>query len=312
MNSRFFNISVFIMWLLTMTWLITQKMIPSFWVGQPPSYQTILEAQQREPPVGWTMLLNDKRLGWALSSVVTQDRGSEEIKALDQGPKEIHSWVHFDNLPIQELTAGWNRAIFRLIDQSTEQLAMDVHNSLTIDSLGKLLRFDSRVQLEATKNVLRMQGVVQGTQLHVELHSGDFAYSAEAALPQNALLSDALSPQTQLPNLAKGQTWTVPVLSPFRPTSSAMEILYAVVEEKEPIYWDSDMHDAWVVTYKNDPGVSFESDSGKRGKLWVLEDGTVIKQQVLIFDSKLCFIRMNRQESERLEKKCQKKLDNDE
>ncbi len=75
MYSRFFNIAVCLMWISTMTWLITQKVVPSLWVGQPPSYQTILEAQQRESPVGWIVWLNDKKLGWALSTLEVQTQG---------------------------------------------------------------------------------------------------------------------------------------------------------------------------------------------------------------------------------------------
>lgn len=299
MYSRIFNIAVCLMWFATMTWLVTQKVMPSLWVGQPPSYQTIVEAQQCEPPVGWTMWLNNKRLGWALSTLGDQT----------QGPREIRSWVHFDELPLQELTSGWSRALFRLIDQPADKLAMDVKSTLTIDTLGKLLRFDSRVQLLPLNNVLRMQGIVDGSQLHVEIRSGDFSYSTDVPMPQNALLSDSLSPQTQLPNLATGQTWTVPALSPLRPTSNMMEILHAKVEGKEPIYLNGEIEDARVVVYRGDPGNSFADNSAVRGKLWVLDNGTVIKQQAVIFDSTLSFVRMSADETDKLLKKCQEILE---
>lgn len=302
MYSRFFNIAVCMLWLSTMTWLINQKVMPALWIGQPPNYRTILQAQEREPPVGWNLWINNKKLGWALSTLEDQL----------QGPKEIRSRVHFDQLPIQELTSGWNRALLRLIEQPSGKFEMDAQSTLTIDPLGKLLRFDSKIYLEPLSNVLRMQGIVDGQRLHVEIRSGDFSYSTDAPLPQHALLSDTLSPQTQLPNLATTQTWTVPVVSPLKSTSSLIEILHATVEEKEPIYWNGEIHDAWLVVYRNDPGFGFGSNSAIRGKLWVLGDGTVIKQQAMIFDSVLSFIRMSRDETAWLVKKCQAQAENDE
>ncbi|MGD0654175.1 MAG: hypothetical protein ABSA16_07530 [Thermoguttaceae bacterium] len=301
MYSRFFNIAVCLMWLSTMTWLITQKVMPSLWVGQPPNYQTIIESQKREP-VGWKLWINNKQLGWALSTLEEQG----------QGPKEIRSYIHFNELPLEEFTSGWGRALFRLIEQPSDKYEMDVQNTLTIDSLGKLLRFDSKIQLDPLNTVLRMQGIVDGPKMHVEVRSGDFSYTSDVSLPQHALLNDALSPQTQLPNLAVGQTWTVPAISPLRPMSNLMEILHATVEEKEPIYWNSVIYDAWLVVYRNDPGMSFGANSRTRGKLWVLEDGTVIKQQAMIFDCLLSFVRMSSAETARLVKKCKQRAENDE
>jgi hypothetical protein len=298
MYSRFFNITVCLMWLSTMTWLITQKVAPSLWVGKPPDYKTILEAHELNPTVGWILWLNNKQLGWALNTLEFQY----------QGPKEIRSWVHFDELPLQELTSGWSRALLKLIEQPADNLKMDVKSILTIDTLGKLLRFDSRVQVDPYKSVLRMQGIVDKLQLHVEIRSGDFTYSADVPLPQQALVTDSITPQSQLPNLAKGQAWTVPAVSPLRPSNNLMEMLQATVEGQGQVIWNDEPHDAWLVVYRSDPAVSFKSDYNVRGRLWVLDDGDVIKQQIMIFDSTLLFERMSREQSERLLKKC-KELD---
>ena len=301
MYSRFFNVVVCLMWLLTMSWLITQKVLPALWVGQPPSYQAIVDAQKKEP-VGWSLWINDKQLGWALSTVREQD----------QGPKEIRSYIHFDELPIEQLTSGWSRALFRLIEQPSGKYEMDVQNVLTIDSLGKLLRFDSRIQLQPLRNILRMQGVVDGQQLQVEIRSGNFSYSCDVSLPQNAMLNDALSPLTRLPNLSIGQSWAVPALNPLRPTASLMEVLRATVEEKEPIYWNSRIHNAWLVVYRSDPVAGYGAKTGNRGKLWVLDDGTVIKQQAMIFDSILSFVRMSGDEAARLAKEHRQRAEDEE
>jgi hypothetical protein len=289
MYSRFFNAAVCVMWLLTMGWLITQKVLPTLWVGQPPSYQAIVDGQ-RDEPVGWSLWINDKRLGWALTTVDEQG----------EGPKEIRSCIHFDDLPLEELASSWGRALFRLIEQPSGRYRMDVQSVLTIDSLGKLLRFDSKIQLDPLQNILRMQGIADGQQLHVEIRSGNFSYSCDISMPQHAMLNDALSPLARLPHLAAGQSWAVPALNPLRPTASLVEVLRATVEEKEPIFWDKDIRDAWVVVYRGDPGAGFGAKSANRGKIWVLDDGTVIKQEARIFDSILRFVRLSGPETARL------------
>jgi hypothetical protein len=91
----------------------------------------------------------------------------------------------------------------------------------------------------------------------------------------------------------------------LRPSNNLMEMLQAKVEGMEPVYWNDETCDVWLVVYRTDPGVSFKSNSNVRGRLWVLEDGDVIKQQIMIFDSTLVFERMSREKSEQLQKKLQ-------
>jgi hypothetical protein len=301
MYSRFFNIVVCLMWLTTMTWLITQKVVPAIWVGQPPNYQTILEAYRQEPQVGWNLYFNNKPLGWALNT----------LEGPDAGPKEIHSYVHFHELHLEELTSGWGRALFRMMEQPDGVYDMDIQSMLTIDSLGKLSRIDMKIRLEPVHSVLRMHGVIDGMQLHIDVHCGDFSYATDVPLPQYALLSDALTPQSQLPNLATGQTWTVPALNPLRPASNLVEMYYATVEGKEMIQWGGEMRDTWLVVYRTDPGVNFGTDSGIRGKIWVLQDGTVVQQLAMIFDSDLSFVRLSARDTQRLVKRHKQRIESE-
>jgi hypothetical protein len=111
-------------------------------------------------------------------------------------------------------------------------------------------------------------------------------------LPQDALVGDALSPQTRLPKLRVGQTWTVPVYSPFRPPRCPLEILQATVERNEGITWNGRKVEAWLVVYSSDPGAGLDSAKTSRGKLWVRHDGTVLKQELMILSSRLSFVRL--------------------
>ena len=290
MYSRWYSTAVVILWLSAMSWLVIQKVLPSLLVGQPPSYRTILAAQKRQPPVAWTMALNGRNIGWALCTT----------SRLPNGLTEIHSRVHFEELPLQELTPGWLRTLLRVAELPTGQLEMDVRSTLTIDPLGRLVRFDSTVQLDQFDDVIKLRGTVEGTALELVVRTGDFSYTTEAYLPANALVGDALSPQTQLPGLRKGQTWTVPTYSPLRPPNNPLEVLQATVEGLEPIIWDGHTEETWLVVYRADPGFRLGGKQKAKGRLWVRRDGTVLEQQMKLLNSTMTFVRLSDHRAARL------------
>ena len=62
MYPRWFNVAVVALWLATISWLIATKVVPSLLIGEPPNYATILSAQEVDPPIGWTIDWDDRRL----------------------------------------------------------------------------------------------------------------------------------------------------------------------------------------------------------------------------------------------------------
>ena len=233
------------------------------------------------------MSFNGRPLGWALS----------DAKLQSTGLTEIHGRVHFAALPLGEMLPGWLQALSRLIQQPIDGLRMDARSVLTIDSLGRLVRFDSTVHVDPLHEVIGVRGTVEGRQLQLLVRTGGASFANEAFLPSDALLCDALSPQTQLPGLRAGQTWTVPVYSPLWPARNPLEIVHATVEGLEPIWWNGVVEDAWLVVYRSDP----ESGAGDpRGRLWVRRDGTVVRQQVRLFNSIIAFDRLPDDEAAKL------------
>ena len=185
----------------------------------------------------------------------------------------------------------WLRSLTQLIRQPIDRLRMDARSVLTIDSLGHLLRFDSSVRVDPFHDVICVRGTVEGRQLQLKVRSGETSFTSEAFLPSDALLSDALSPQTRLPGLREGQTWTMPVYSPFWSSKNPLEIVHATVESLEPIIWNGDPENCWLVVYRSDPGSGGISQD-PRGRLWVRRDGAVLRQQVFLFDSIIRFDRL--------------------
>ncbi|MCC6126776.1 MAG: hypothetical protein IT426_17575 [Pirellulales bacterium] len=296
MHSRTFSTTVCLFWLVSMTWLVSQKVLPALRIGQPPNYRTILEAQKQIPVVGWRLAFNHRELGWALT----------ETKQQENGITEIGSRVHFDELPLAELTSLMSRVFNRMLENHAARLSLDTRSSLLIDPLGKLARFDSTIHTNAIPDSVRIQGVVEGSQLRITIRFKEFSKELkDIYLPQNALLGDALSPQSQLPNLCEGQTWTVPSFSPFRSANAPLEIQIAKVEGRELITWNDEIIDAWIVVYQHDPGRGFVNNQTPRDKLWVADDGRVLKQEATIFDSSMTFTRMTDREARKLAREVQ-------
>ncbi|OHB86416.1 MAG: hypothetical protein A2V98_08475 [Planctomycetes bacterium RBG_16_64_12] len=283
MNSMWFNVAVVLLWVATMSWLISQKVVPSLLVGEPPSYRTIVEAKQEEPLVGWSMTWNDRRVGWALDTT----------RPLANGMTEVRSLVHFDDLPLEEMTPGWLRSMLLPDGGADLRLEIEAKSKLTFDPLQRPSEFESSVGFQGMDDVIKVRGTLDGAQLKLSVHAGDITYDRELDLPREALLNDALSPQSKLPGLTRGQTWKVEIYSPLRPPHNPMEVLQATVEGTEPVVWGRRVVDAWLVVYRADPGAGTANARSSRGRLWVRRDGTVLKQEVTVFDSAMTFVRLS-------------------
>jgi hypothetical protein len=274
-----------------MSWLVVEKVLPPLQVGEPPNYRAILADQANRSAVCWSIRWNDKLIGFAASMVVTRNNNM----------REIHSRVYFSQLPLDEMAPGWLGAIVRPVLSQVGKLDMDAQSRLEIDPLDHLTSFESRVRLASIPNAIRMNGTVDGNRLKLAVQSGDFSYRTEKYLPPDALVGDELSPQACLPGLVKGQQWTMPVYSPFRPPNSPIEILQAKVEREETLNWNGESVNAKLVVYRNDSGASLVAPQEARGRLWARsDDGTVLKQEVQVFNSRLQFERLSPCDGRRL------------
>jgi hypothetical protein len=290
MSSRWFNTAVVILWLATMTWLVREKVLPPLLIGEPPSYSEIISAQGHELPVGWELAIDGRRIGWAMT----------ETKKSPIGMTEIRGRAHFNRFPTEAVSPGWLRPIAQLIGTHIDGLRMDAVSVLEFDTFGRLLHFDSAVHLEPGSETMKMRGTVEGGTLQLVAHSGGVSFSYEVPLPPKALMADALSPQSRLPGLHVGQSWSVPVFNPLWPSKNPIEIIHAAVEDTQPIFWGGVHEDAWVVVYRRDSGSGVEANQPPSGKLWVRRDGAVLRQEAMLGKSTIQFVRMSDKEAAKL------------
>jgi hypothetical protein len=293
MQSRWFTATVIVLWLVTMTWLVKEKVLPPLLRGEPPNYADIARAQLNKSEVGWDILFNNRAVGWALTDAKAQQA---------TGLTEIRGRVHFERLPLDELLSGWLQPLTGIPDKHTEHLQIDVRSVLTLDPLGRLIRVDSVTRFEPSGWAVWVRGTVEAGQLQLQFHTENITVPFEMTLPPDALLSNLLQPQFQLPHLRLGQTWTVPVCTPFWPKKYPVDVVHATVENEEPLQWNGATENTWLVVYRDDPASGMGEKQGQRARIWVRKDpqGTVVKQEMTLPNSALLtFVRLSADEAKK-------------
>lgn len=287
MGNPAFNVIVVLFWLATMSWLVVAKIIPPLRIGEPPTYSSIVAEAEAEPPACWSIRMNGRTIGWAANTIVRQP----------EGISEFYSRVYLAELPLEELAPGWLSTVLRPIFPKLNLVDLDKQSWFVIDPLGRLSDFESRVRLAGVADAIRVTGTVEGSNLKLMVRSGDISAPINTNLAPNSLMNDELSPQSRMPNLRVGQTWTVPLYSPFRAPHSPLDILQASVEAEERIRWGNESVPTRLVVYRGDPGNVHASDD-IRGRMWVRTDGVVLRQEVSVFKTPVQFERVPEAASE--------------
>jgi hypothetical protein len=292
MHSRWYTTAVVCLWLASMIWLVKTKIVPPMLTGEAPSYRVIAEARADEPPVGWKLSVGSRSIGWALSSVTRQP--NETV--------EVHSLVHFERVPLDQFIPSGLRGLLGGGEAAIAKLELETESLVLFDPLGRLAGFDAVLRIKPLQGVIKMGGTVKDNQLEIMLQSGTEFVKKTVPMPASALMGDDYSPQTRLPGLKPGKTWSVPSYSFLRP-SDPIERLQATVEESTPVAWDRHTVQAWVVVYRGDPSTGLRGERNIRGRAWVHRDGTVLKQEIRIGGVSVGFDRMTDEETVRLQEK---------
>jgi hypothetical protein len=279
MPHRVTSVGIVALWVAAMAWLVWEKVLPTLLIGDPPTYAEILE-NELPANVSWDLLWNERPLGWASSRTLRQH----------DGVTFMQSHVHFNELPISDLATGVFSVLAGALE-AAKNLPLDAESSVQVDPLGRLIGFDSALHLGDVRDVVKVRGAADGERLQLSVRAGDFNATPSIYLPPKTMVGDALTPQPRLPNLRVGQTWTEPVYSPFRPPTEPMEILVATVERRVHIVWEREAVPCSMVVYMTDPGSAVASQPVIRGTVWVRDDGTVLKQEVRLLNSRLTFVR---------------------
>lgn len=273
-------------WFVTSGWLFVAKILPSLQPGSPPGQQALYTADGRLVPVGWTVVWNERPVGWAL----TLPERHEDGRLL------VESHLHFEQLPIGDVLPTWAGLLLRRVLRDGVAAALDARGRLSIDPDGRLSAFSSTVSMPGAAETVELEGTVNAGRVDVTIRAGEMKYEATRHLPDNVMIGDELSPQATLPGLVEGRRWTVPMYSPLRPGTSPIEVLHAAVGGEEAIYWDDRLVRVLPVAYRQDPS----SPAEPRCQLWVERSGKVLKQETMLLGARLAFIRLTDEDARKL------------
>lgn len=293
MFGRTFNGLVVVFWMIAMTWLLAEKVIPPMLGGDPPDYQSVLEpTTPEELPDAWKLRWKERTVGFAASRVELRPTG--ELDRL--------SFVEFEDLPLESILSemlGPVAAIVKPLLQGSRGVDIDmiVATRMTFDAQRRLSQFDTTIDLSGFPNFLRLEGTVQDDgklTIVARLSSGgsesgqSFKHSIQ--LPPEALVEGAFSPRPELRGLYVGQKWTIPVVRSFA-LNSPVQMLQAEVEQHDIILWGADEVETKLVVYRTEAGSGVQATRDPISREWVRDDGAVLRQQVRFSGLELTFER---------------------
>lgn len=308
MSNRWFNAGVLVFWLVAMSWLLAEKVLPPLMMGEPPDYDAALAVGEEAvdpPPVCWRLQWDGRVIGTAASRPVATADGAE-----------LRSVVRFTRLPVKNLIGQLLGAMAPLVNASLGEDEftpnMLVATRLQFDHERQLDNFQTVVDLPDMPQFIDLDGQVEDAGKLKLIATARFGmpvpgeplpmirHRYEVDLPRDALVADSLSPRSELRNLHVGQQWTIPMYRPF-PPNSPVQILLAKVEKSEFIEWNGELVETLVVVYQDEAGSGIGSARQPIGRTWVQPDGLVLKQEVLLSNLRFTFVRLAPSESQEAE-----------
>ncbi|GAB6166007.1 hypothetical protein JCM19992_20070 [Thermostilla marina] len=287
--NRFFQFMILLSWAGSMSWLLATKILPALIVGDPPTYEQIVEAQRRDNLVAWQLRFDDEHIGTAITHT---HPASNDMTQVDHV-------IHFDDFPGDKMFP----TVWKLVlgpSGTHRRFRLDLRSTIYFDGLKRLSSFETKLYLPPQEESLfSIRGSIEQDVLSLYFTSPGFRYDTELPLSQRSILTDQFAPQSQLPGLKKGQAWTIEVYSPFSIAQHVegtrpLEILHAEVVGQDFISWEGRPTRAWVVEYTDDPGRRVNGDHHVRGRVWVAPEGTILRQEARLGAGKLLLVRMDR------------------
>jgi hypothetical protein len=273
MGNRIFVAVVIMLWATTMSWLLVAKILPPFFSGEPPTHGMI----EHDEPVCWEIGCGDHWVGYAVRQAVP---GA-------QSTTEVISRVVLKNIPLRQMAPQWMGSIV----EGLGAIQLDSRTRFVLDSFGNLSCFDSKVQLNDLPLVVRVYGSIDGSDLRLRFISGDVSHEVRYPMPKSSTLDGELAPEPKLLQVYVGRSWQTESFSPIRPPNDAIELLRANVVAEESIMHEGEMARTRRIEYRSLSAAGVASDQTLRGEAWVAEDGTVLRHDVYLMNTKLRFER---------------------
>ena len=189
-----------------------------------------------------------------------------------------------------------------ILEKPPENLRIDARSVLTIDPLGRLVRFDSAVRLEPFNETIGLKGVVEEgrkLQLAVRIGNKPIQTPKEIQLPSDALLSDVLFAPDAAAGLGVEPDLDRAGLQPFH-AGQAVGDHSRQRGAVGALYVERDHGERLVRCLPRRCGQRHGRRAADQGRGLVRPDGVVLQQKVMLFDAPLLFVRMTDDEARKL------------
>jgi hypothetical protein len=286
MANRVFVSAVFALWLGSMSWLMVDKILPSFHDGQAP----IAAGYEQGKPVAWRVYWGDRAVGHAASMRLPGVLNTTNIL----------NHVILEDVPLLDLVP----ALMRRVVGDIGSMKFEAHTRLEFDSLDNFANFRSHVSVNEVSPVLELSGKVNGEFLDLKVRFSDVTYEPKVPIGDQAALSEALFPDAKLPYMYVGRRWTEEVYNPFRTPTAPVETLDVEVTGRESLQFGGQTHNVMRVEFRALPAPGVPEEDRLQAIAWVrADDGLVLRQDVYISSSKLRFERLPEEEAAEVGKK---------
>lgn len=280
MSNRLYTGTVIVFWIASMTWLVTERIIPPFFGGDAPV--TLVSSQIR--PVAWKIEMDGRPCGQAVLQAV-QGIG---------GTKEVHSVLKLDGVTAPKSVPLWLKPVLASLNS---KLSLEMRTRTTYDSFDRLAAFDTDMVVNGLETKIEITGEIAAAELELTVRVGGLSKRFKHPWPSDAKLSGELTPAGRLLPLHEGRRWSHEVYSPFASPKAPLEMIEAVVNDKLRPTHDGVPTDAWQVEYRSMEKTGSTQKGRVRAVLLVSEDGLVLQQEVNFLGSKVLFVRENDERS---------------
>lgn len=280
MANRMFVLAVVTLWLCSMAWLVTERVLPGMGESQPPA----IENFETNQPIAWEVEWAGEPVGRAASIRVAGLGGTVEL----------HNRISLQDMPISDLAPTW----MRMAVPSLGKMSIDVISRIEVDSLGNFSSFLSKVSLNEMPSVLKISGRVKDSYLKLNVSTGSLPHEVPVYLPDSKSLNEALFPGSELPYMYMGRHWQEEVYSPFRASGDPIELVKVEVVAEEVLFFAGKPRRVFRVEYQGILGSGISDKARLQAISWVEPGGTILRRDVFMGSSRLRFTRLSPEEAE--------------
>jgi hypothetical protein len=275
MANRVFVLVVIGLWLSSMSWLVVERILPSFYSGEPP----IEQAYETGEAVAWQVEWGGEPVGVAASVRLPGVAGTTDL----------YNRVLLTEIPLIELAPAWMRPTIGNLGDIT----FDAYTRIEFDPLGNFSAFHSRISINDLPSMLNIAGRVEDSYLQLKVQSGDISYTSPIYLPDSKSLNEVLFPDARLPNMYVGRSWQEEIYSPFHSPGDPVELVKAEVVSAEAIQFDGEIRKTLRIEYRAMSRAGIPQEARLQAESWVDASGDVLRRDVFLGSSKLRFTRLD-------------------